>query len=234
MKTVVAFSFLMLVPTLVAAQLEQRYKVEAEDLAHPLAVKELNRPGRHKVKISRRFSNENEEKLMRIAEAVYPPPDEVTRGLTPDQKAEVGMNDVRLWWCREFDSVRIPYAVTRSAVAYYLEVSAEFGKKKPRVPFWRSMKSSSLTYQASIMRKESYRAGQVTHREVYIVSMMLGWSQYCGNLCAMDFGKSRTVVLSEQGEVLAVEGDGCEPILVSEESNNGMHPTPPKRASHAR
>lgn len=125
------------------------------------------------------------------------------------------MNKDRLWSCNNFDGVLVPYAITKSAVAYYLEVSKEFGKKRPREPFWSNMKSSSLMYSASITRKESYQTGEVTHKDIYVVSMKIEWSQYCGQWCAMWVEKSRTIVLDAKGEVLAVEGDGCAPARVS-------------------
>ena len=165
--------------------------------------------------ISRRFANEGEEKLVRIAEAIYPARSEVTQKGDPIRKTEAGVNKDRLWSCKNFDGVLIPYIITKSAVDYYLKVSKEFGKKRPREPFWSNMKSSSLMYSASITRKESYQTGEVTRKDVYVVSMKLEWSQYCGKLCAMWFEKSRTIVLNQKGEVLAVEGDGCASARVS-------------------
>ncbi len=215
MKTFLAFGLLLLVSAFTAAQQEQRFIVDTEDLSHPLTIKKSNRSGSHTVYISRRFANEGEEKLVRIAEAVYPARSEVTQKGDPIRKTEAGVSKERLWWCKEFDGVRIPYAITKSAVAYYLEVSKEFEKKKPREPFWSNMKSSSLMYSASITRKESYQTGEVTRKDVYVVSMKLEWSQYCGKLCAMWFEKSRTIVLNQKGEVLAVEGDGCASARVS-------------------
>ncbi len=215
MKTFLAFCLLLLVSAFTAAQQEQRFRVDTEDLSHPLTIKKLNRSGSHTVNISRRFANEGEEKLVRIAEAVYPARSEVTQKGDPVRKTGAGVNKDRLWWCNEFDGVLIPYAITKSAVAYYLEVSKEFGKRRPREPFWSNMKSSSLMYSASITRKESYQTGEVTRKDVYVVSMKLEWSQYCGKRCAMWFEKSRTIVLDEKGEVLAVEGDGCASARVS-------------------
>jgi len=160
------FRYYLLVSAFTAAQQEQRFIVDTEDLSHPLTIKKLNRSGSHTVNISRRFANEGEEKLVRIAEAIYPARSEVTQKGDPIRKTEAGVNKDRLWSCKNFDGVLIPYTITKSAVDYYLKVSKEFGKRRPREPFWSNMKSSSLMYSASITRKESYQTGEVTRKDV--------------------------------------------------------------------
>jgi hypothetical protein len=204
-----SLSLLFFLATLTIAQSDQLFIIDDEDLAHPLTFKELNRSGKHEVKIVRRFVDEREERLLQIAEATYPTESKVRE--RSKRPAEAPLGNERLWWCSSFDGVRIPFAITKGAVAYYLDVSTEFGKTKPN-PF---MKSSSLTYSASLARKATYRVGTSEFRNVYVVSMELGWSQYCGPLCAMAFGASRKVVLNEEGKVLAVENDTCAPTIVS-------------------
>ena len=201
---------LFLLATTTTAQHGQTFIIDDEDLAHPLTFKELNRSGKHEVKIVRRFADEREERLLQIAEATYPAESQVKEH--SKRPPEAGQANERLWWCSSFDGVRIPFAITKGAVAYYLDVSTEFGKTKARDPF---MKSSHLTYSASLARKETYRVGTSVFTNVYVVSMELGWSQYCGSLCAMAFGASRKVVLNEEGKVLAVENDNCAPTIVS-------------------
>jgi hypothetical protein len=204
---------LLLASPFTVAQSDKTFFIDDEDLSHPLTVKELNRSGQHKVKISRHFDNEKEERLLRIAEAAYPRDREIRQNSRI--RIEQPPGNERLWWCSSFDGVRIPYAITKSAVAYYLEVSEEFGKKNPREPFWTRMSDSSLTYSARLLHKESYRVGKSVFRNVYLVSMELEWSQYCGSLCAMAFKTSRTVVLTETGVVLFIENDRCAPYIVS-------------------
>ena len=53
-------------------------------------------------------------------------------------------------------------------------------------------------------------------KNVYVVSMELAWSQYCGNKCAMSFQATRNIALDEEGKVLAVENDTCAPGIVSQ------------------
>src|SRR5262245_61737814 len=120
-----------------ASQSGQRFIVAEEDLANPLTYKELRRPGNHQVTIVRRFADQKEEKLLQIAEATYPTEDQIKKA--PNGLAERPTGSKRAWWCNSFDGVRIPYAITKSAVTYYLDVSAEFGKKNPRNSFWTQM-----------------------------------------------------------------------------------------------
>jgi hypothetical protein len=204
---------LFLLATLTAGQSDQTFIIDNEDLAHPLTFKELNRSGKHEVKIVRRFADEKEERLLQIAEATYPAESQVKERSRAKTEAQIG--NERLWWCSSFDGVRIPFAITKGAVAYYLGVSTEFGKNKPRHHFWTNMMSSRLTYSASLVREETYRAGTSEFTKVYVVSMELTWSQYCGPRCAMRFQASRKVVVSEEGKVLAVENDTCAPTIVS-------------------
>jgi hypothetical protein len=195
----------LLLPGVSVAQSDQLSVVDPVDLAHPLTFKELNRSGDHKVKLVRSFANEKEEMLLRIAEATYPSENAA--------KNETAKGVQRSWWCDSIDGVRVPYAITRSAVAYYLEVSEEFVKGSNA--FGPKMKSSNLEYLASLSRKETYKVGNENFRNVYVVSMDLVWLQNCGPLCAMVFKASRKVVLSAEGKVLAVENDKCAEVGVS-------------------
>src|SRR5258705_13137379 len=201
MPKVLTFILFVLFPTALAAQSNQSLIVDSEDLSHPLTFTELHRSGPHKLNLSRRFANDNEERILRIAEAVYPA---APGGEGVLAKTEP-VNRERQGWCSSFDRVRIPYAITKSAVAYYLDVSEEFRKKEPREPFWTNMMSSSLTYSAKLSSKESYKVGTSEFRNVFVVSMQLEWLQYCGNLCAMTFKASRNVVVRDDGTVLATE-----------------------------
>lgn len=213
MSNFLAICLVVLAATTAAAQANQSFIIDTEDLSHPLMFKEFNRSGPHKVTLSRIFANDNEEKLVRIAESVYPAAREVSQNSVSN--VERASSKERQWWCSSFDGVRIPYAITRNAVVYYLKVSEEFGKKKPENAFWTNMISSNLSYSAKVSRKEKYEVGTSQFTDIVIVSMRLEWLQYCGNLCAMAFKATRNVVLKDDGTVLAIENDTCAPAVVS-------------------
>ena len=202
----------VLFPTALAAQSEQSFIVDAEDLSHPLTFTELNRSGPHELTLFRRFANAKEEKILRIAEAVYPS----AQALKKDRRVKIEPgNSTRQWWCSSFDGVRIPYAITKSAVAYYLDVSETFKSNNPVKPLAPKMISSSLKYSAKLSWKERYKVGTAEFRNVYLVSLELAWMQYCGPLCAMWFAANRNVVVKDDGSVLATENDSCAPFVVS-------------------
>ena len=86
------------------------------------------------------------------------------------------------------------------------------------------MQGSSLSYSASVSKMDRYAAGGQELADVYVVRMFLSWSAYCGPLCAMGFNKSREVVVSNDGTVLAVSGDGTPGVEVSRTRDaNEMH-----------
>ena len=199
---------LLVVPGVARAQ-TQTFLIDADDLAHPLTMKKLTRADAHAIEISRVFANEKEEKLLQIAEAVYPAEGAVRQAR--GEASQASQPEKRLWWCKSFDNVLVPYAITKRAVAYYLDVQEKFRNGT----FGMKMSSSSLAYSAKIASHESYKVGDSTFANVYVVSMGLGWFQYCGPLCAMHFTASRTVVLDGDGKVLAVQNDECAPMVVS-------------------
>jgi hypothetical protein len=201
----------VLFPTALGAQPNQSFLVNAEDLSHPLTFTELHRSGAHQLKLTRRFANDKEERILRIAEAAYPLAQAVKEGAV--SKNEPG-NRARQWWCSSFDGVRIPYAITRSAVVYYLDVSEGFRQNKPR-GLWPEMKSSFLGYSAKLTWEKRYKIAATEFKNAYLVSLDLAWMQYCSPLCAMMFTATRNVVVKTDGSVLAIENDSCAPFGVS-------------------
>jgi hypothetical protein len=125
------------------------------------------------------------------------------------------MKEPRLWWCGGADGARLPFAITKSAVVYYIEFSESERKSEIKS---QPQPYSNFGYDADISHQESYRAGDTTFRDVYVVTMKLGWKHSCGevpDMCSVVFYKSRKVVLDKNGSVLAVEGDGMGMALYS-------------------
>ena len=197
-------------PVVAHAQTSEPFMIDAYDLANPLTIKVLSHAKPHDVSIERKFANDKEEKLLQIAEAVYP----VERNVKQNARADMKDGGKRSWWCSSFDGVLIPYAITKRAVAYYLDLSDGFRTGKPRVVYPK-MLFTTFGYVAKIARHENYTAGASTFRNVYVVSLGMVWSQYCNALCGMSFAASRTVVLTEEGKVLLVQNDECAPHSVS-------------------
>lgn len=215
MKGLLSLSFMLAAIPQTFAQQAQKFTIDSEDLAHPLSFKELSEPSPFAVNITRRFSNKEEERLLRIAEAAYPAREDVISCQPPAGSGEKDVKDPRLWWCGEADGARLPFAITKRTVAYYVELSESLrkGEKKSR---WQ--RYTTFSYDADVSRRESYRVGETTFRDVYIVTMRLYWKQTCGevpDMCSYILDKSRKVVLDKSGAVLSVEGDGMPAPLFS-------------------
>jgi len=205
MKIFLLLSFLIVV----TPQQAQKFTVDPDELKQPLAFKELTEPGLHAVSITRRFSGEREGKLLSTAEATYPPREEVLKCMRPLRPGEKEPTEPVLWSCGKSDGTHLPFAITKGAVAYFIKHSDALRRGEIQS---RYLQRTSFSYEADISRRESYRVGDAAHRDVYVVTMRLGWHQTCGevpDMCSMILEKSRKIVLDKNGLILAVEGDGA-------------------------
>lgn len=212
MRTLLILSLLLVS----APRQAKKFSVNPEDLTHPLTVKELSRPDPFWVSITRRFSGEREEQMLRIAESVYPPREDVLQCLRPLRPGGQEPTAQYMWSCGgDKDEAQLPYAITKSAVASFIELSERLRRGEVQS---RYSSRTSFSYIAEITHQESYRVGDADVRDVYLVRMSINWHQTCGDvpdLCSMTFSKWRKVVLGGDGSVLAVEGDGPPQVLVS-------------------
>jgi len=166
--------------------------------------------------VRRHFVDANEERLLRIAEEAYPPPDAILAiAGRYASKQDLG-REKHLWWYGEFDGVRLPYAVTMDAVRYYLALIQATARGDSSQTGGIPMKRANFSYTASVSPRQSTlsRDGRV-FEDVYTVELRLSWSNYCGSLCACSFNLNRTVVLRADGTVLCVFGDQKPMVIVS-------------------
>jgi hypothetical protein len=200
---------------LFAATINQ-WRVSPEDLKLNLPVGITNN-GSYSVEITRKFANEDEAQLLKIAEATYPSRDVVLQAAKerPRYETAESFSEDYLWWSGSFDGVRGAFAITGGAVDYYLRLTDEFRSGVFKKSGGIRMSSSGLKYSAVIELKKTFSFGGAGFQNVYIVSMKLSWSQHCGDLCAMRFTQQRTVILNEKGEVLMVSGDKKPSMAVS-------------------
>jgi hypothetical protein len=182
------------------------YRIAENEISAPfLEISEKNKET-FKVNISRKFANKEEERLLKIAESLYPTNEEKQKNCS---KPVLGNPTDVDWACGSFDGVIVPYAVTKSTVNYYLNLTDEFRKGK------RQMKTSSLKYSAGVKFYPNFQLKREKFTNVYLVSMDFNWSHVCGDLCALVFGKVRTVIMDKTGKVLLVDGDKETPVMVS-------------------
>jgi hypothetical protein len=176
----------------------------------------LTIPGPHSVDIRRVTADSGARRALEAAERADPPREAVLASFARAHfKLRDRPADSRLWWNSAFDGVRIPYAVTDAAVAYYIALSAALRRGETGWTRGIQMSSSRLEYVAAVERHGSFVLDDTTHSDVYVVRMRLEWLNYCGPRCALSFTKERTVVVDRAGVVRAVRGDGNSQLTVS-------------------
>lgn len=166
--------------------------------------------------VHREFRNPEEERLLRIAEEVYPPTKAVLSLADRHLDRKALLREKRLWWYGEFDGVRLPYAVTTDAVRYYLAITQALARGDRSKTGGFGMKQTDFSYTASVSPgPTTYAKRGQTFENVYVVELSLEWSDYCGSLCACGFGLDRTVLLRPDGTLVCVFGDRKPNVIVS-------------------
>ena len=155
--------------------------------------------------------------MLKRAEAVYPQRATIMAAI-PDADFKTKLLRAAkepLWWSSDFDGVRIPYAVTAGAVIYYQKLIQAFMRNDFSGSAGIKMITANLKYTANIKLHDKWTYEKQDFKNVYVADITLGWSQYCGMLCAMGFEKKRLVVLGRDGSIRAVFGDGATGVMVS-------------------
>jgi len=160
-------------------------------------------PKKHQVTIRREARDDAERRLIATAEAALPPAADVRKAA-----GEAKLPDTdKLWWYKEELGLRIPYAITSDAVAYYTDLVKTYAKQT----FNRYVEPSSrIEYQASVKSHAEFTHDGKSFRDVRVVTLKLSFTQ---NFCAtgtegMSFTKERVVVLDAKGTVVHITGDG--------------------------
>lgn len=163
----------------------------------------------YSIDIDRHFNTPLEEDLILVAENTYPDPEDVAQlypsGTDPNDLPE------NVWWYYPYydSEMRYPYAITADAIEYYKQkIREDRAHAVPRPDLW-DWYSESFKYTATIEYFPTFEGeDSQTFTDVYVVTMRLGWSVSCGPLCGGGFYQDRKVILTPNGEVLQVQGDG--------------------------
>ena len=218
MKNIGVFLSLLILSGVGGGQTSDRKLVDGYWLAEDQIALRFNVPEKkkksHKVEIKREFQNADEERLLNVAESLYPNAENLHKNCAAHFKnKERKQGDD--WSCGSFDGVLTPFAVTKDTVNYYLGVSSSFRKNNYKISNGIKMSRSSLSYSAKVAKQEKYSAEDAEFSNVYVVSMELSWNQYCGSLCAMWVSGKRVVVFDKAGNVIHVSGDASPAVVVS-------------------
>jgi hypothetical protein len=195
----------------------------------PDSLVEVLARGRFRASVLRVAMNANDARLIAAAEQLYPIPDAIiATATTADERnrllataAGTSLKTLKVpqrpagspvdrWWLDAFDETWIPFAVTASAVDYYLGRLHDYAAG--RSPFGFSATDGadhgSFSYTAKVIPSSEPGVAR-------IVELQLQWEYWCGMLCAMEFIHTRRVFFDAAGRAVRVEGDKRPEVVVS-------------------
>lgn len=111
------------------------------------------------------------------------------------------------WFSGEKSNIKIPFAITREALAYY-EALIQGYQRKSWTTYMEPL--SKMTYEAKLAHHDSYALSGKTYKDVYVVTLKLDFSASFTekDTEGIEFSKERTVVLDSKGSILFILGDG--------------------------
>ncbi|HEY7728576.1 MAG TPA: hypothetical protein VID50_08990 [Candidatus Eisenbacteria bacterium] len=198
------------------------YYVDSVQAASPRPVWSDASDGEFTYKLRRGFPDSTAARLLGIAEATYPPRSLLVR-LAVAKGYEMGSDTagVPLWWCSGVGERRIPYAVTAGALEHYLNLTRLYRERAFREAGTRPLFYSELLYRATIAERDSFILNGTTYAGVHVAHLNLAWTYDDGTFLPLTEAR-RIVVLSADGSVLAVEGDGAAEEKVSISTHRGI------------
>ncbi len=172
--------------------------------------------GNYTAEILRRYTGETELKLLRIAESVYPPRERVLEVKVGDpfKSPQDVQGNEPLWWYASFEGIRIPYAITTSAVRYYSDLVRAFRDQDFTATNGVAISQCLMRYTGAISHHRWFTVGGQSFPECYVASMEFTWTQQSGDGELMRFVKKRVVILDPKGQVLGVFLDGPTDVQV--------------------
>jgi hypothetical protein len=190
------------------------YFVDSTQVTEDLPIDREEADGDFTLSIHRKYEDALGARLLEVAEATYPPRDSlIIRAI--ERGTEVGSDSARtpLWWIDGLGVSRVPYAVTAGALRHYVGLTEKFRRHN----FWgawdHNLFWTELRYGASISHRDQFYAEDSLFTNVYVAEMNLAWGFDDGTF-APEFLAHRVVVLSPDGSVISVEGDGDTKELV--------------------
>jgi hypothetical protein len=205
-----------------AAATPAGYFVDRKQAAAERPIDRVEADGDFTLSIHRRYEGPVAARLLGIAEATYPPRDRLV-SIAIERTFDMGSDSARvpLWWCDGRGVARVPYAITAGALEHYTKLTEHFRQHNFREAGATNLFWSDLAYKASIEPRDQYVLEGVPVRNVYVAEMILSWSYDDGTFVQMLISH-RFVVLTKDGTVIAVEGDGQTDEEVSMSSHRGI------------
>lgn len=197
----------------------------------PATLRETSVDGRFSINVVRSTDNAGDQALIEHAERILPSPNEIvssastaeerlayelassgsaeaTSAVSPTPRSP-GDSSER-WWTSRFDGTWLPFAVTGSAVRYYIDWTRDiaaygFSLVDTSAEVHRR---AEMNYTATVLPSREHGAAR-------LVQLELAWSFKCGVLCGVSIRHSRRVWFDRDGLVVRVEGDRRPSVVVS-------------------
>jgi hypothetical protein len=172
--------------------------------------------------VSRVFTDSTGARLLAIAEAIYPPRRQLVR-MAVENRYEMGPDTagVPLWWANGVGQARIPYAITAGAVEYFENLIDLYRKGAFQEAGTEPLFSARLLYRANATLRDTVTVGRTLFRGVYVTHQELVWTYDDGAFDPLVVGR-RVVVLTREGNVLEIEGDGATRESVAISKHRGI------------
>ncbi len=168
--------------------------------------------GPHVIDIDRVVKKENDLKLIKKAENIYPDKGNVLKASRKKRYEKHISGEKNLWWYNEFDNIRIPYAVTTDAIEYYSNLIKQYRQKE----WGRDIKPSShFIYHAEVFFKDNYKINDKCFANVNVIRMELHFKARFSSLAGVTFKKERIILIDLNGKVVLISGDGPTSVWVS-------------------
>ena len=210
------------IPPRASATTPPGYYVDSTQVVQELPIDRVEADGDFTLSIQRKYEDPLGERLLSIAEATYPSRDSlIIRAI--ERGTEIGSDSARtsLWWVDGLGVSRVPYAVTAGAVQFYTRLTNRFRAHTFHGAWDHNLFWTELRYDASIASRDEYYVEDGTLTNVYVAEMNLAWGFDDGTFVPVSLAH-RVVVLSRDGNVISVEGDGDTNEQVSFSQHRGM------------
>jgi len=198
------------------------YTRDPTQAAERRATSEEESSGDFTLSLTRTFSDSTGERLLGIAEATYPPRNLLVR-LAVQNAYEMGPDtaSVPVWWAKGVEEARIPYAVTAGAVQHFANLIDLYRKGAFQEAGTEPLFSARLVYHASLAPRDTFAVKGKLYTSVYVAHLSLMWTYDDGTFEPLVVAR-RVVVLTRDGVVLQIEGDGLTRESVAISNHRGV------------
>ena len=166
--------------------------------------------GNFAASVLRKYDDDHELKLLRIAESIYPSRESVAqwRQLVRKDDATAPEGSGPEWSYLTFDGIRIPCAVTSAAVGYYLNLVKAFESGDFSQTDGLTIDVCRMRYSGVVDHHKWFDVQGRHFPECYVARLEILWAYECEDGSSMAFAKRRMVVMNYEGTVLGVYMDG--------------------------